>query len=171
MQPPCRPALATPRALSSPAAVVPCNIVTSMAQMPVVLVAQLQAMQSLQADLSAATMDHAHGVLSPRVPASAASEKCETEMSPSGPGGTVWSAGCSFARCRPWRLSTISGSTVFPPCNVPWMPGLLMLNGVLLCLQRLWMPPGILLMLHSSNQAVQWSEFFSVAQGQEESIS
>ena len=132
--------------------------------------AQQQAIQSLQADLARASVSTNTSPL-PRIPQSAAPEKCEAEM--------------SSASFRSWRRSM---SCWLQLCR--WPPSEAVHHIRLHCVPTLqrsldarfteaqWSaltPEEALdavgkLVLRSSNQAAQWSEFFNVVQTRDQSI-
>ena len=142
-----------------------------MIQTQALLSAQQQAIQSLQADLARASLRANAGPL-PRIPHSAAPEKCELEMSSSAFRSWKRSMSCWLQLCKWPQMDAVHH------VRLHCVPALQRaLDAKFTDAQWRTLTPDAALdaigkiVLRSSNQAVQWLEFFSVVQGQEESIS
>ncbi|MPC65141.1 hypothetical protein E2C01_059270 [Portunus trituberculatus] len=132
---------------------------------------QQKAITTLQADM-AALHTCGNAAPTPRVPASAAPEKCDLEMAPAAfrswrRSMEYWLLLCKWPRrevvhhvrlhCAPPLQRAVDARFTFEEWSALTPQAALDAIGKLV--------------FCSSNQAVQWAEFFSVSQGQEEAVS
>ena len=158
----------TPRA-STPA--VPRGLMPVLHEARLTIIAQQHAITTLQADMATLSARGPAGP-TPRVPPSATPEKCDLEMTPAAFRSWRRSMECWLHLCKwPQQEAVHHVRLHCAPALQRAVDARFTFDEWAALTQTAALDAIGKLVLHSSNQAVQWSEFFSAGRGKDESVS